>query len=59
MKDAKLQRLIESKIKPAFDRLNSAAVTMDLELSDLSFELNKDKKRQAKNIADYLALRQA
>jgi hypothetical protein len=52
MKDAKLQRLIESKVKPVFDKFNDAAANMSLELSDLSFELNHDKKRQAKNIVD-------
>ena len=50
-KDARMQKLIESRIKPIFDNFNKATQEMSLSLNDLNFELDKERRQQAENIA--------
>jgi len=52
MKDAKIKKLIEDRIKPSFDRFNAACANVSLDLSNLYFELDVDKRRKAKKITD-------
>lgn len=49
-KDARMQKLIESKIKPIFDNFNKAAQEMSLSLNDLNFKLDKKRRQQAENV---------
>jgi hypothetical protein len=47
--DARLQKLIEGRIKPAFDKFNIAVSNLSLSMNDLSFELDENRRDKARN----------
>lgn len=49
-KDARMQKLIESRIKPVFDGFNNALKEASLAINDLSFELEQERRKKAEKV---------